>query len=147
MLSINNSTTLTINKMHRRNRSYTPDGAFASSPPPINSLPISFTIKVVVILSFGGLGNHQWSQDRLCFSKAFRNSGLNHVGRWICIFDCSEGYHKDFTEAMAESHRINIRIRREGVRIIELTLPPKADPPMAEYPSLRKRGTYLPFLL
>ncbi|MCJ7578712.1 MAG: hypothetical protein MUO91_09705 [candidate division Zixibacteria bacterium] len=26
--------------------------------------------------------------------------------------------------------------------IFELTLPPKADPPMAEYPSLRKRGAY-----
>jgi hypothetical protein len=37
---------------------------------------------------------------------------------------------------MVESHRINIRITREGVRIIELTL----------NPSLRKRGTYTPSL-
>jgi hypothetical protein len=37
---------------------------------------------------------------------------------------------------MVESHRINIRITREGVRITELTL----------NPSLRKRGTYTPSL-
>jgi len=36
-----------------------------------------------------------------------------------------------FPEAMVESHRINSRITREYVRIIELTL----------NPSLRKRGT------
>jgi hypothetical protein len=38
----------------------------------------------------------------------------------------------DFPETMVESYRINIRITREGVGIIKLTL----------YPSLRKRGTY-----
>jgi hypothetical protein len=46
---------------------------------------------------------------------------------------------------MVESLRINLRITKEGVRIIELTLPPKADPPLAENPSLRKRGTHHPF--
>jgi hypothetical protein len=42
----------------------------------------------------------------------------------------------DFPEAMVESHGINLRITRECVRIIELTL----------NPSLRKRGTYTPSL-
>jgi len=31
--------------------------------------------------------------------------------------------------------------------LIELTLPPKADPPMAENPSLEKSGIYMIFFL
>jgi len=35
----------------------------------------------------------------------------------------------------------------KGISPDELTLPPYADPPLAEYPSLRKRGICLPLLL